>query len=120
ARDQRERAIRLVVQRSHQLAVGLGGMHRFGRRCDVEKRSVDIEEKRPVPLQWWQGARPPARRRTSALPPLQRDWAFFLDIDGTLLDIAPTPKSVHTAKADCKLVAALYDKADGALALVSG
>jgi trehalose 6-phosphate phosphatase len=54
------------------------------------------------------------------LPPLQRDWAFFLDIDGTLLDIAPTPKSVHTAKADCKLVAALYDKADGALALVSG
>jgi trehalose 6-phosphate phosphatase len=55
-----------------------------------------------------------------ALPPLQRDWAFFLDIDGTLLDIAPTPKSVHTAKADCKLVAALYDKADGALALVSG
>jgi trehalose 6-phosphate phosphatase len=55
-----------------------------------------------------------------ALPPLQPDWAFFLDIDGTLLDIAPTPKSVHTAKADCKLVAALYDKADGALALVSG
>ena len=55
-----------------------------------------------------------------ALPPLRPDWAFFLDIDGTLLDIAPTPKSVHTLKADCKLVAALYDKAGGALALVSG
>jgi len=54
------------------------------------------------------------------LPPLRPDWAFFLDIDGTLLDIAPTPKSVHTVKADCRLVAALYDKAGGALALVSG
>src|ERR671926_1767582 len=54
------------------------------------------------------------------MPPFDRHWAFFLDIDGTLLDIAATPKAVHTAKADCRLVAALYDKADGALALVSG
>ena len=54
------------------------------------------------------------------MPPFQRNWAFFLDIDGTLLDIAATPKAVHTARADCRLVAALYDKADGALALVSG
>lgn len=54
------------------------------------------------------------------MPPFQRNWAFFLDIDGTLLDIASSPKAVHTAKADCRLVAALYDKADGALALVSG
>jgi trehalose 6-phosphate phosphatase len=54
------------------------------------------------------------------MPPFERNWAFFLDIDGTLLDIAATPKAVHTAKADCRLVAALYDKADGALALVSG
>lgn len=56
----------------------------------------------------------------SALPPFERDWAFFLDIDGTLLDIAPTPSAVHTLRADTKLVAALYDKADAALALVSG
>ena len=54
------------------------------------------------------------------MPPFQRNWAFFLDIDGTLLDIAATPKAVHTAKADCRLVAALHDKAGGALALVSG
>jgi len=54
------------------------------------------------------------------MPPFKSHWAFFLDIDGTLLDIAATPKAVHTARADCKLVAALYDKADGALALVSG
>jgi len=57
---------------------------------------------------------------TPTLPPYGANWAFFLDIDGTLLDIAATPKAVHTVRADCKLVAALYDKADGALALVSG
>jgi len=56
----------------------------------------------------------------SAMPPLRPDCALFLDIDGTLLDIAPTPKSAHTARDDCKLVAALYDRAGGALALVSG
>jgi trehalose 6-phosphate phosphatase len=54
------------------------------------------------------------------MPPFRPDCAFFLDIDGTLLEIAATPKAVHMAKDDCKLVAALYDKADGALALVSG
>ena len=54
------------------------------------------------------------------MPPFKANWAFFLDIDGTLLEIAATPKAVHTAKADCRLVAALYDKAGGALALVSG
>jgi trehalose 6-phosphate phosphatase len=57
---------------------------------------------------------------TVGTPPFSPNWAFFLDIDGTLLEIAATPKAVHTAKADCKLVAALYDKAGGALALVSG
>jgi trehalose 6-phosphate phosphatase len=54
------------------------------------------------------------------MPPFQRNWAFFLDIDGTLLDIAATPKAVHTARADSRLVASLYDKTGGALALVSG
>jgi trehalose 6-phosphate phosphatase len=54
------------------------------------------------------------------MPPFSPNWAFFLDIDGTLLEIAATPKAVHTAKTDCQLVAALYDKAGGALALVSG
>jgi trehalose 6-phosphate phosphatase len=54
------------------------------------------------------------------MPPYRSDWAFFLDIDGTLLEIAATPKAVHTVRADCRLVAALYDRAGGALALVSG
>ena len=54
------------------------------------------------------------------MPPFKPNWAFFLDIDGTLLEIAATPKAVHAVRADCKLVAALYDKAGGAFALVSG
>ena len=53
-------------------------------------------------------------------PPFQGDWALFLDIDGTLLEIAATPQAVHTVRADTNLIAALYDKTDGALALVSG
>src|SRR5204863_5210535 len=50
----------------------------------------------------------------------RRDLALFLDIDGTLLEIAPTPQSVHTGRADATLIAALYEKTGGALALVSG
>lgn len=56
----------------------------------------------------------------SGIPPFDCRWALFLDIDGTLLEIAATPQAVHPAGADTKLVAALYDKTDGALALVSG
>jgi len=54
------------------------------------------------------------------MPPFKPDWAFFLDIDGTLLEIAATPQAVHPGRADTKLVAALYEKTGGALALVSG
>ena len=54
------------------------------------------------------------------MPPFRADWALFLDVDGTLLEIAATPRAVHTDRADTKLIAALYEKADGALALVSG
>src|SRR4051812_26748985 len=56
----------------------------------------------------------------SGTPPFDPNWALFLDIDGTLLEIAPTPQAVHTARADTSLVAALYEKTGGALALVSG
>jgi trehalose 6-phosphate phosphatase len=53
-------------------------------------------------------------------PAGRQDWALFLDIDGTLLEIAPTPSAVHPARADTTLIAALYEKTGGALALVSG
>src|SRR3954466_13490839 len=56
----------------------------------------------------------------SGTPPFEPHWALFLDIDGTLLEIAATPQAVHTARADTTLIAALYEKTDGAFALVSG
>jgi trehalose 6-phosphate phosphatase len=56
----------------------------------------------------------------SGPPAYARDWAFFLDIDGTLLDIAETPQAVHTDAADYRLLERLHAAAGGAVALVSG
>jgi len=46
--------------------------------------------------------------------------AYFLDVDGTLLDIRPQPGDVIADPALRELLLALHDKAGGALALVSG
>jgi len=54
------------------------------------------------------------------LPPFQPGWALFLDVDGTLLDIAERPDQVDTHKIDCALVEGLQRAAGGALALISG
>jgi trehalose 6-phosphate phosphatase len=54
------------------------------------------------------------------MPPFSANWAFFLDIDGTLFDIAATPDEVRTGRADCSLLSSLHTAAGGALALVSG
>ena len=49
-----------------------------------------------------------------------RSAAAFLDIDGTLLDIAPTPDSVIVPARLPELLYQLWMRFDGALALVSG
>ena len=54
------------------------------------------------------------------VPPFQPGWALFLDVDGTLLDIAARPDQVDTHKVDCALVEGLQRAAGGALALISG
>ena len=54
------------------------------------------------------------------VPAYGRDWAFFLDIDGTLLEIAETPEAVRTDAADYRLLERLHAAAGGAVALVSG
>jgi trehalose 6-phosphate phosphatase len=54
------------------------------------------------------------------VPPFEPGWALFLDVDGTLLDIAERPDTVDTHKVDCALVEGLQRAAGGALALVSG
>lgn len=48
------------------------------------------------------------------------DWALFLDIDGTLLDIAPTPDDVVVPPSLPEVLDALTARTSGALALVSG
>jgi trehalose 6-phosphate phosphatase len=58
------------------------------------------------------------------LAPLQglraKDLAFFLDVDGTLLEIAPTPNEVTVEVELIQLLRALLLHSDGAVAFVSG
>ena len=53
-------------------------------------------------------------------PDLDRSNALFLDLDGTLLEIAPTPESVVVAPNLPGLLASLNALLGGALAIVSG
>ena len=65
--------------------------------------------------------RPPAPPPTPRdCPTWARDWALFLDIDGTLLDLAPEPQAVQVPPGLEARVGALALGLGGALALVSG
>jgi trehalose 6-phosphate phosphatase len=46
--------------------------------------------------------------------------AILLDVDGTILDVAPTPQSVAVPASLVRTLAALHTRTNGALALVSG
>src|SRR5688572_16025109 len=52
--------------------------------------------------------------------PPQAPWCLFLDIDGTLLDIAPTPDGVEVDARLLELLRRLGRACDGAVALVTG
>src|ERR1043165_5612670 len=54
------------------------------------------------------------------MPPFAANWAFFLDIDGTLLDIEGHPDDVRIERPEADLVAGLQRATGGAVALVSG
>jgi trehalose 6-phosphate phosphatase len=65
----------------------------------------------------------PAQPRQDQLPPTPIDpqtTAIFLDIDGTLLDIAPTPLEVKVSDALRATLASLSRMFHGAVAFVSG
>jgi trehalose 6-phosphate phosphatase len=49
-----------------------------------------------------------------------RECAILLDIDGTLLDLAPTPREVWVPPGLAETLSRLRDRTSGALALVSG
>ncbi|WP_280815205.1 trehalose-phosphatase [Variovorax sp. TBS-050B] len=53
-------------------------------------------------------------------PPLGRDSALFLDFDGTLVALAPTPEAIEIPSALRPLLEDLRDLLGGALAVVSG
>ena len=54
------------------------------------------------------------------LPEPRSDWALFLDFDGTIVDIAPTPGSVEVPDGLPSLLVALRDALGGAVAIVTG
>lgn len=54
------------------------------------------------------------------LPEPCPDWALFLDFDGTIVDIAPTPDSVEVPDRLPPLLIALRDTLGGAVAIVTG
>lgn len=54
------------------------------------------------------------------LPAPGSDWAFFLDVDGTLIDIAATPDVIAIDPSVLPTLVRLGEAANGALALISG
>jgi trehalose 6-phosphate phosphatase len=54
------------------------------------------------------------------MPPFEPGWAFFLDVDGTLLEYASHPREVRVGLELIQLLGRLRAAAGGALALVSG
>ena len=52
--------------------------------------------------------------------PTFKHWCLFLDVDGTLLDIAPTPDGVSVDASLQELLAGARESLGGAVALVSG
>ncbi len=66
---------------------------------------------------------PPGRRRArrpGRPPPLEAGAALFLDIDGTLLELAPAPSLVRVDRDVATRLPALARELDGAIALITG
>lgn len=60
------------------------------------------------------------RRASASIPPLTPETGLFLDVDGTLLDIAPTPDGVVVPDGLIETLNLLDAALGGAVALVSG
>jgi trehalose 6-phosphate phosphatase len=61
-----------------------------------------------------------ASRAGAPAPDIAAECALFLDVDGTLLELAPTPDATIVPAGLKELLASLQETAGGALALVSG
>ena len=58
--------------------------------------------------------------RSVLLPPPQGDWAYFVDIDGTLVDIVDSPDAVRLDHDLLQVIEELFHTTGGAVALISG
>src|SRR6202047_1942028 len=81
---------------------------------------VDQEFEGPVQEDTPQSATTSPTLMASELAKRLGECAILLDIDGTLLDLAPTPREVWVPPGLAETLSRLYDKTSGALALVSG
>ena len=66
------------------------------------------------------GHRTSRRRRAAALPAPQPDWAYFFDIDGTLVDLTDSPAGASGDAPLRRLIGELARAVGGAVALISG
>src|ERR1041385_7129842 len=73
-----------------------------------------------MPLPQQEDELPDAVPVPGALVPHLSECALLLDIDGTLLDFAPTPREVWVPPGLAKTMNRLLERTSGALALVSG
>lgn len=48
------------------------------------------------------------------------EWAYFLDIDGTLIELAPSPDEIHVDEQLAHLIERLHAWTGGAVALITG
>ncbi|WP_157956714.1 trehalose-phosphatase [Salinicola halimionae] len=65
-------------------------------------------------------SKPSSNQPCSQLPPPRRDWALFLDFDGTLVSLAAHPDDVQVSPRLKALLGELLETYDGAVAVVSG
>ena len=67
-----------------------------------------------------QPGRTRAVRAATPLPLPGTDWAYFFDIDGTLIDFTASPDTVLPDRDIRQMIEGLYRSAGGAVALISG
>jgi trehalose 6-phosphate phosphatase len=80
------------------------------------KANTTLDEAEPPPVE----RATSARRSVEQLLAAQRPVALFLDLDGTLLDVALTPSTVHVPPDLSELLGTISARLSGALAIVTG
>src|SRR6267154_5472 len=83
---------------------------------DKDLAEVSLQEHDPAPEKWSSNA----FRAPGELARRLDECAILLDIDGTLLDLAPTPREVWVPPGLARTLNGLLTRTSGALALVSG